>query len=84
MIEYLILGIAVLGLLGILMGLLKILTKKAATLLVNSLAGILILLVLNNYLGWNIAINAATIIVCAIFGIPGIGTLIVLHLMGAI
>jgi pro-sigmaK processing inhibitor BofA len=56
----------------------KILTK-ASTILLNSVAGVLILLFVNIYLGWKIPLNAATLLICGLFGLPGIGTLLILY-----
>ncbi|MDH7592962.1 MAG: pro-sigmaK processing inhibitor BofA family protein [Methanomicrobiales archaeon] len=62
--------------------------RRAITLLINSLVGV-ILLFLMNWLGlmsWfgkgDIPINLVTILLCAFGGLPGVLVVIVLHLFG--
>ncbi len=62
--------------------LLKGAVHKVETLIVNGVAGVLILLFLNVYLGWGMPLNLATVLISAVFGLPGVGTLVALHLFG--
>jgi pro-sigmaK processing inhibitor BofA len=80
MIEYIVLGVILLLVAGLLWGLLKKVVSTAATLILNSIAGVLILLFLNIYLGWDIPLNIPSLLVCGLFGMPGVGALIILHL----
>jgi pro-sigmaK processing inhibitor BofA len=84
MIEYLVGGIVLLFLVALSWELIKSVASKFKTLLLNSLAGILILLFLKVYLGWGIPMNPATLLICGLFGLPGIGTVIILHIAGMI
>jgi len=56
--------------------------KRLKKLLINSLVGIILLLVLQYVFMIDIPINMFTILVAALFGIPGVGTLLILHLGG--
>jgi len=56
--------------------------KRMKRLLINSLVGIILLLVLQYVFMIDIPINMFTILVAALFGIPGVGTLLILHLGG--
>ena len=56
--------------------------KRMKKLLINSLVGIILLLVLQYVFMIDIPINMFTILVAALFGIPGVGTLLILHLGG--
>ena len=58
----------------------KKLITKIAVLFVNSVVGLILLALGNIYLGFNIPITAPTIIVCGLFGVPAVATLIILHL----
>ena len=80
--DYVIAGIILAILLIIGWDALKRVVNKALAILVNSIAGLLILVFLNVYLGWHIPLNIITILICGIFGLPGIGTLIILYLAG--
>ena len=80
--DYLVAGIILLLLVTVFWELLKKSFSKASNLLLNSVAGILILMFLRTFLGWDIQINAPTILICGLFGIPGVATLIILHLSG--
>ena len=82
MIEYIIGGVVLVVLLVVLWEILKAVAHKSVTLLVNSVAGVLILLFLKYYLSWQIPLNIATMIICAIFGLAGVGTLVILYLAG--
>ena len=62
--------------------LIKKIMSSATKILVNGAAGVLILVFLNTYAGWDIPVNPATIIVCSVFGLPAIATLIILYLAG--
>jgi len=84
MIEYAAAAVVFLLLAALLWGLLKKVAARAFTLLVNSVAGLLILGFLNAYLGWSIPVNLQTLLVCGLFGIPGVGALVVLHLTGMV
>jgi pro-sigmaK processing inhibitor BofA len=84
MIEYLILALAIgLGI-GLAWSILKKVASWASVALLNSIAGVLILLFFNTYFNWSIPISIPTLIVCALFGIPGVGALLVLDFFGAI
>jgi len=65
---------------ALLWDLFKKIASTAGKLLLNSVAGVLILLFLNTFLRWNIPVNVATLVVCGLFGVPGVGTLILLYL----
>ncbi|MBD3388525.1 MAG: sigmaK-factor processing regulatory BofA [Candidatus Altiarchaeales archaeon] len=84
MIEYIAAAVILLAFLVLFWSLIKKLAVKASILLVNGLAGVLILFFLNHYLGWWIPVNLATVLVCALFGIPGVGALVVLHFFNMI
>ncbi len=56
--------------------------KGLKKLLINSLVGIVLLLVLQYVFIIDIPINIFTILAAALFGIPGVGTLLLLHLGG--
>jgi len=64
--------------------LLKGAVHRVETLIVNGVAGVLILLFLNIYLGWGMPLNLATVLISAVFGLPGVGALIFLHLFGMV
>ena len=67
---------------AILAVLLYIFWKRLKKLLINSLVGIVLLLILQYVFMINIPINMFTLLVAALFGIPGVGTLLILHLGG--
>ena len=73
------LGLILLLIVVIFWGTVKRIVSKAANLLINSIAGLLILLALNVLLGWKIPINLITLLVCGVFGIPGVSTLAILY-----
>lgn len=62
--------------------------RKAITLLINSLVGIVTLFLLNwlGVMGWfgrpELPINLVTILICAFGGIPGAVVVVILHLIG--
>ena len=62
--------------------------KKAMTLVINAVAGLITLWALNYFdvLGWfgapDIQINLVTILICALGGLPGALVLVLLHLLG--
>ncbi|MCE5337314.1 MAG: pro-sigmaK processing inhibitor BofA family protein [Methanomicrobiaceae archaeon] len=64
------------------------LMKKSLTLLVNAVAGLITLWLLNafNVLAWfgapDIQINLVTVLVCALGGLPGALVVVLLHLVG--
>jgi len=64
------------------------LMKKAMTLVINAVAGLITLWALNYFdvLGWfgapDIQINLVTILICALGGLPGALVLVLLHLVG--
>ena len=66
----------------ILVVLVYIFWKRLKRLLINSLVGILLLLILQYVFMIDIPINMFTLLVAALFGIPGVGTLLILHLGG--
>jgi pro-sigmaK processing inhibitor BofA len=80
--NYLVTGIVLLFVVALLWSLIKKIITSASKLIINSVAGVLILLFLNAYAGWGIEVNPATVLICGIFGVPGIGTLIILYLAG--
>jgi len=82
MVDYLIAAAILLVLVLIGWSLIKSIIHKAALLIINGVAGVLILLILDLYLGWHIPLNSITIGICAVFGIPGVATLIILNLFG--
>ncbi|MBU4202052.1 MAG: pro-sigmaK processing inhibitor BofA family protein [Candidatus Altiarchaeales archaeon] len=67
---------------AILAVLIYIFWKRMKRLLINSLVGIILLLVLQYVFMIDIPINMFTLLVAALFGIPGVGTLLILHLGG--
>lgn len=56
----------------------KVLKKMA----INSLTGVILLVLLKLVFCVNIPINGFTVIAVALFGIPAVGTLLILHLGG--
>ena len=64
------------------------LMKKALTLLINAVAGLITLWLLNyfNVLAWfgapDVQINLVTILICALGGLPGALVVVLLHLIG--
>jgi inhibitor of the pro-sigma K processing machinery len=64
------------------------LLKRSLTLVINGIAGLVVLWLLNyfNVLAWfgapDIQINLVTFIICALGGLPGALVLILLHLVG--
>ncbi len=84
MIPYIAAAILLLVVVALGWGLLKKALAKATMLLLNGVAGLLILWFLNTYLCLGIPINIATVLVCGLFGIPGIGALVVLYFFGMI
>ncbi|KQC04447.1 MAG: hypothetical protein APR53_10400 [Methanoculleus sp. SDB] len=59
--------------------------KKASTLIINSIIGLVTLFLLNqfDFLGiGQIPITWATVIVCALGGLPGAVLVVILHLVG--
>lgn len=79
MLQYVVAALILLVIAVLVWDLLKKLASKAAGGLINSVAGLLILVFLNKFLGWSIPIGLPSIIVCGLFGIPGVGSLIILH-----
>ena len=67
---------------AILAVLIYIFWKRIKKLLINSLVGVILLLVLQYVFMIDIPINMFTLLVAALFGIPGVGTLLILHLGG--
>ncbi|MFH1055228.1 MAG: pro-sigmaK processing inhibitor BofA family protein [Candidatus Altiarchaeota archaeon] len=82
MIEYLIALVVLVILAALGWDLIGKTAYKGAAILLNSIAGLLILLFLNMFLGWRIPVNLITVVICGLFGIPGIATLIILYLFG--
>ena len=62
--------------------------KKTLTLVINAVAGLATLLLLNYFdvLAWfgapDIQVNLVTILICALGGLPGALVLVLLHLVG--
>ena len=84
MIEYLTAALILLFFTALFWDLLKKLASTATTMILNGVAGLLILLFLNTIIGWDIPLNIATVLVSALFGIPGVGTVVVLHFFNMI
>ena len=84
MMEYVAAAILLIVFAAVFWTLIKKAAAKALVVLVNSISGLLILVFLNTYMYWSIPINLPTIIVCGLFGIPGVGALIILHSFGMI
>jgi len=75
--------IIILAFIGIILAaFLYIFSKMLKKLLINSLVGILLLLVLRYVFMIEIPINLLTILATALFGIAGVGTLLILHFGG--
>jgi pro-sigmaK processing inhibitor BofA len=72
-------GLILLVLVAIFWSSVKAIFSKAANVLINSVAGLLILLVLNLVFGWKIPISLITLLICGLFGIPGVATLVILY-----
>lgn len=51
-------------------------------LLVNSIVGIILIILLNLVFTVSIPLNVFTIIAVALFGLPAVGTMLILHLGG--
>lgn len=67
--------------------LLKVVKKvivKIILILLNSIAGIILLLILVYIIGVQIPVNIYTLAITAIFGLAGIGTLLLLHFGGMV
>lgn len=62
----------------------KKLMVKVLLFLLNSLSGIILLLIVVYVFDVSIPINIITVVITAIFGVAGIGTLLLLHLSGMI
>ena len=65
------------------------LMKKTLTLIINAIAGLITLWLLNSFgvLSWlfgvpDVQINLVTIIICALGGLPGALIIVLLHLFG--
>jgi hypothetical protein len=58
--------------------------KALKKLLLNSLVGIILILVLNLVFQMDIDLNLYIISAAALFGLPGVGTILILHLGGMI
>lgn len=56
--------------------------KMLKKLLINSAVGIVLILVLHYVFMIDIPLNLTTVLIAALFGIPGVGTLLILHLGG--
>ncbi|MDE1860634.1 MAG: pro-sigmaK processing inhibitor BofA family protein [Candidatus Micrarchaeota archaeon] len=48
----------------------------------NSLMGLLAIFALNYFFNVGIAINTATLVATALFGLPAVGTLVLVHILG--
>lgn len=72
--------IGVLALLGALVvyQVFKRLTLGLWQVVANSVMGVALIYLLGKYLGFQIPLTYVTVLVCAIFGVPGAGTLVVL------
>jgi len=80
MLQYIVAGLLLLVLVALLWDVLKHAAGKLAVIAVNSVAGLLILYFLNVYVGWRIPISLPTLVICGLFGIPGVATLVILYL----
>ncbi len=79
-VVYAIAGIITIGLLWGAWKLLKMIIKNGSLLVLNGIIGVALLFVLVNFFDVGIPINAATVLVSAVFGVFGVGSLFVLHL----
>ena len=78
MIDYPLTGIALLIIAVLIWQILKNVASAAVKIILNSAAGLLILLFLNTYLGLDIPLNWVTLLSCGLFGLPAVGTIIIL------
>lgn len=74
------LGIALVILIVLKLG--KFLFKIVFGVLANSLLGIILMFVVNYMFGMGVPINTATLVAAAIFGLPAVGTMVILKLLG--
>lgn len=58
------------------------LLKSLAMLLIHSVGALILLFLINYVLGFNIAINAFSILTVALGGLPGLILVVILHLLG--
>lgn len=56
--------------------------KELAKLLINSVAAVILLFLVNLFLGLGIAINIWSVAIVAISGLPGLVLVIILHFLG--
>jgi len=60
------------------------LALKSTAFIVNSVLGTLVLVGANKLLGWYIPITFPTLLVCAFFGLPGAGSILILYYFKAL
>jgi hypothetical protein len=61
----------------------SLILKLAVGVVVNSIAGLIAIFALNYIFQMGIPIGLATLLSTAIFGLPGVGTIVILKLFGA-
>ncbi|MBU0762548.1 MAG: pro-sigmaK processing inhibitor BofA family protein [Candidatus Altiarchaeota archaeon] len=83
-VEYVLLAAAGLVVLSILWELITKIAVKATTLILNSVLGLAALYVLDQFLGFHIPIVLPTILICGLFGLPGVASLAILYFFGYI
>ena len=77
--------IAVLAIIALTIGLfIYLFWPMVKKLLLNSIVGIVLILLLNLVFGLSIALNEYVVVAVALFGLPAVGTILILHLGGMI
>ena len=84
MLDYIILAIAVLVGVSLLWTIVRKLAVKASMVLINSIVGLAVLFGLNMFVGWNIPLTIPVIVVCGLFGLPGVGAIVLLYFFNII
>lgn len=79
-----VLAVAALAVLILFSGLLRKMASKLFLFVLNGLGGLILLLILVYVFGVGIPVKAATIAVVLIFGLPGLGCLLILRYGGVI
>lgn len=75
----------ILGLLiaaAIIWWLIKKLAMQIGALIANSLMGMIVIFIANRLLEWSIPLNLPVLMVCAVFGLPGAGSIMLLYYFG--
>ncbi|MDE1851955.1 MAG: pro-sigmaK processing inhibitor BofA family protein [Candidatus Micrarchaeota archaeon] len=60
----------------------RFIVKLIIGILINSVVGFVVLLLLNYFLGMGIPLNTETMAATAVFGLPAVGTMVILKLLG--